>query len=350
MAKKKLYTVTLTLPDGRRKWYRGVTKKAAEEKRAADKELLGLGINVSENPTFKEVAERWYYLLKEDTLQTKSKEIMRGMLERNIYPVLGNLPIRSIKPANICYLMKTISGMSRSTNQKVVQYIKAIFAFAMDNDLIVKSPVLSTIKAGGVPTKEAEALTDQQCVALLQSVKGTRAYLFVLLLLYTGLRKGEALGLMWRDIDFEEARLRVERSIVHPESNPAGEINPNLKTANARRVIPIAPPLLEELKAAKQKSKSLYVFSMRGGSFLSRDSFRKMWGLVAKGNLGFKVHPHLLRHTCITRWVENGLDLKAVQYLAGHSSTDITMNIYAHYRKDQLLATTAEQLAKIAIG
>jgi hypothetical protein len=57
MAKKKLYTITLTLPDGKRKYYRGKTKKEAEAKRDKDKALLRRGIDISDNRTFKEVAE-----------------------------------------------------------------------------------------------------------------------------------------------------------------------------------------------------------------------------------------------------------------------------------------------------
>ena len=221
----------------------------------------------------------------------------------------------------------------------------------------------SSIKAAGAETEEVEALSDEQCAALLNAIRGTRAYLFVELLLYTGLRRGEALGLMWKDIDFNKAELSVCRSIVYTDDHPEGEINPDLKTTNARRNIPIVPWLLEDLKAAKKESNALYVFSMQGGAFLSKTSFRRMWDIIDRRTVGsetkrslldrvldFKVHPHQLRHTCITRWIENGMDLKEAQYLAGHATADITMNIYAHYRKAQLLSGTAAKMAATKIG
>ena len=233
----------------------------------------------------------------------------------------------------------------------------------MDNDLILKSPVPFSIKASGAKTEEVEALTDEQCAALLNAVRGTRAYLFIELLLYTGLRRGEALGLMWKDINFKDAELKVCRSIVYTEDHPEGEINSALKTANARRVIPIVPWLLEDLKDAKAKSNALYVFSMQDGSFLSKTSLRRMWDIIDRRTVGsetkrslvdrvldFKVHPHLLRHTCITRWIENGMDMKEAQYMAGHATADITMNIYAHYRKAQLLSGTAAKMAATKLG
>ena len=60
--------------------------------------------------------------------------------------------------------------------------------------------------------------------------------------------------------------------------------------------------------------------------------------------LDFDVHPHLLRHTCITRWFEQGLDIKEIQYLAGHSSVDITLEIYTHYQGKARRQQTADKI------
>ena len=101
MAKKNLYTVTLTLPTGKRKYYRGKTKKEAETKRDKDKMLLGSGVNIADESTFKDVAELWFYLFKEDQLHSKSKEIIQGTLTRHIYPMIGKKNVRDIKPRNV---------------------------------------------------------------------------------------------------------------------------------------------------------------------------------------------------------------------------------------------------------
>ncbi len=303
------------------------------------------GVNITGNPTVKEMAELWFRLFKED-LHAKSKETIRGILTRHIYPSLGDRKIREVKPADILFLMKSVSATSNSLQRKVLQYTRSIFALAVDNDLILKSPVLSSIKAAGDTADEVEALTDQNCAELLEAVNGTRAYLFVELLLYTGLRRGEALGLMWSDIDFLNSELTVSRSIVYTEENPAGEVNADLKTANARRTIPIMPWLLEDLNKKKLKSTGLYVFSMQDGRNLSKSSFRALWKIVRRRckKLGFSVHPHQLRHTCITKWVESGMDVKEAQYYAGHASADITMNINAHYRRVQRKKESIEKM------
>ena len=359
--KKKIVTVTLTLPDGSRKFYRGSTKKEAEAKRDKDKVAMSHGIDICDDSTFQQIGDQWYQLFKVDNLHVRSLETIEGTLRRYVYPILGHRMVKDIRPADIAALMKSVSSMSKSTQRKVLQATKAICRFAVDNDLILKSPVLSSIKAGGADPEEVEALTDEQCRRLLDAISGTRASLFVKLLLYTGLRKGEALGLMWKDIDFDHCSLAVNRSIVYPVNNRAGEINTDLKTANAHRVIPITPDLLEALRAEKNKSKSVYVFSMKNGKFLSESSFRRMWDLIKYRSSGtssgktklqrtidFDVHPHQLRHTCITKWIEHGMGPEEAQYLAGHATPDITMNIYTHYRKKQRFAATAAKMAAIS--
>ena len=61
----------------------------------------------------------------------------------------------------------------------------------------------------------------------------------------------------------------------------------------------------------------------------------------------FDVHPHLLRHTCITRWFESGLDIKEVQYLAGHADPSITLGIYTHYMAQERRKETAAKIRAV---
>ena len=65
--------------------------------------------------------------------------------------------------------------------------------------------------------------------------------------------------------------------------------------------------------------------------------------------LDFTVHPHQLRHTCCTRWIEAGLTPKEAQYLMGHASPDITMGIYTDFRAQQELPKTAEKICSEAL-
>ena len=87
---------------------------------------------------------------------------------------------------------------------KVLGVMRMGFDCAVENGLIFRSPC-AKIKAGGVPTEEKVPLTPEQCAALEDATKGTRAYLFVLIGLYTGLRREEICGLRWSDLDLNAA-------------------------------------------------------------------------------------------------------------------------------------------------
>lgn len=362
---EKTYTLTLKLPDGSRKYFRGKTKKEAEQKRDAAKFQLGMGVDISCNTTVKELAETWYRIYKEDNadIHVRSKEIIRGTMDRYVIPKLGRMKVTDVKPLHIQSIMMSVSGYSKSTQKKVLQILRAVFNTAVENGMIARTPIPSSIKAGGAAPAEKRPLTDAQCEALLEAVKGTRAYLFVLILLHSGLRAGEALGLMWKDFDFEAGTVTVNRSIVYPDSNRRGEVNPDMKTPASHRTIPLPWSVVAELKAERKKNHSVWVFSMQDGSFLSRDSYEGILEVIrcrtkgatptqrelVKRTLDFHVHPHLLRHTCITRWFEKGLDVKEVQYLAGHARVDVTLGIYTHYCADRRGAETAAKIRSMAV-
>lgn len=356
-------TVTLTLPDGSRKYFRGRTRKEAEKKRDECKVKLALGWDVGSKLTFKEAAESWLedYKARKD-IHPRTVETTEGIFTRYLIPYLGDYKIVNIKPAHIDRMLRNMADLSRSTQDKALTYANMVFKKAMENDIIPKSPCMNK-KPIAKSSEKVHALTDEQCERLLIATKGTRVYPFIVVCLFCGLRKGEALGLMWRDIDFDKRVLKVERSIVHTIENRNGMINRDMKTKSARRKIPMSPEVVEVLRAEKKKSSSIYVFSMKDGSFLSDASFRSMWAIVKYRTIGgpstgdyvkpvldFDVHPHQLRHTCCTRWLANGMTPKEAQYLMGHTTADVTMNIYAEYQESQHFDETAKKISSDSLS
>lgn len=164
------------------------------------------------------------------------------------------------------------------------------------------------------------------------------------------LRREEALGLMWADVNFDTHCVHVRRTNVFIGNRNI--VSENMKSDAAKRDIPMAPWVEEALRAAScSPDRALYVAPGADWRAMTQASFRSVWhAVVARTTddpdlidtpvpkhpdiirtLDFHVHPHLLRHTCITRWVEEGLQPKEVQYLAGHATPDMTMRVYAHY-------------------
>ena len=352
------FRVSITLPNGKRQYFSGKTLKEAEEKRDKARLLIAGGWDIGNDVTFREMAEAYLEDYKSQRrLHDRTKETTEGIFRRYLIPELGQMKIRQIKPAHIDKLLRNNSHLSVSTQKKILSYAGQIFDKAIENDIIPKSPTHNKKPTADKPEK-VKALTDEQCTKLLTATKGTRIYPFLVVLLFCGLRKGEALGLMWKDIDFENKRMKIERSVVYLDSNKNGVINNLLKTEASRRVIPMSPEVIEVLKDLKRKTKSVYVFAMQNGSYLSEGSFRSMWKLIDYRTIGgpstgdyiektldFHVHPHQLRHTFCTRCLASGMTPKEVQYLMGHATSDMTMDVYADYIASQQLESTAIKLS-----
>lgn len=339
----KLCTVTLTLPDGTRKYFRGKTREIAEAKREDARRLMGQGIDISQDLTLAELTQLWFDTVKRPhlsggTIYTDKTNINNHVLQ----PFIAGMCIRDIKPAHIITAMNNISHLSHSVQSKVLMHFKGIFDFAVDNNLILKSPVLSTIKARGAHAKEKVPLTPEQTSELLRATEGTRAHVAIALMAGAGLRREEASGLMWEDLDLENGILHVRHAIPFIRGQKP-EVTTQLKSEAAKRNIPMPLWLIDILRREKAQTNSVFVLHRLNGQCLTLSSFNRMWETGEK-RVDFDVHPHLLRHTCITRWVETGLDMKEVQYLAGHSSPEMTMRVYAHYDRAARFEATTERI------
>lgn len=366
MAKKKgtkLYTRTVTALNGKRKYVRASTPEELERKVQQLKAEIGAGVDVSSDVTVHQLAQTWYNVYKKPHLREGGQAAVKNTVNNHILQIIGPMKVRDVKPVHIRQVMAAESTLSKSQQRKTIQALRGIFRAGVENGIIIKSPVPEELKAAGKDTEEKIPLTVAQSKQLLDTVRGTRAYLPIAILLGTGLRREELCGLMWSDIDLDAGEISVNR--VRTFYDNAGAFSDALKSKAARRTIPTPDWLTEALRAAHAQATSLYVLHTKTGAPLTKDSFRSMWEIITsrttenpkllgkpiderhpniKYGIDFHVHPHLLRHTCITRWFEAGLDVKTVQYLAGHETPEITLKIYTHYLKEEREAVTRQTI------
>ena len=243
--------------------------------------------------------------------------------------------------------------------------LKCVFYTAERSQILEHNPCEGISGKGGKPAKKREALTDQQVAVLLDTVKGLPPYLFVMLGLYSGLRREEILALQWDCVFLDEPTpyLSVRRAWRTEHNRPV--VSTVLKSKAAKRDIPIPKCLVDCLREAKGNSHSDYVIADSNGEPLAASQFQRVWqyvvvrstkprnyykyvngqsikytvtptlGMTQKNQpkirytLDFDVTPHQLRHTYITNLLYAGVDPKTVQYLAGHENSKTTMDIYA---------------------
>lgn len=347
------YRKRIKMPDGT---YKDIRAKTKEELRAKLYDLetaVRQGLVLDDKTTVAELAAEWYNNRKQKWSYSRRGDYTNA-INTHICPVIGAMKVKEVKPEHCQRILSNMAGMSNSSQSKVVTTLKQIFDCAEENGLILRSPC-ARLKAGGERTKEKTPLTPEQCQALVDATRGTKAYLFVMLGLYAGLRREEICGLRWNDVDLnaDTPHLTVNNA-VRFEGNQGIFPSP-LKTPAANRTIPLPPQLVAALREAKRTSCSVFVVPASTGSNATKQTVRSIMAIIERRKvktgqnphpqrspqtLTFDVTPHQLRHTYITRLCESGMNVKQIQYLAGHSSVQLTLNIYTHVtnnRPDQLI-------------
>ena len=269
------------------------------------------------------------------------------MLELHVYPYIGAKKLRDVRAPMIRKIMNSCDGLSLGTQKIIRTLLRSIFDSAMDDDLLMRSPVPKKLELSGKSTSETEALTEEQETELLDASKGLLVEPFVLALMDTGMRRGEATGLMWSDVDFDANVLHIRRHVVTDRKGRT-EIVDGAKTDSGVRDIPMTQRLKDYLIDRKKHSSSVFVFPNSNGGVYSASALTALWASLDR-RVGYHTHPHQLRHTYATKLFESGLDIKQVQYVMGHADPETTLNVYTHYRKSMREQSTIQQV-RAALG
>lgn len=356
--KPKYLTKALRCPDGTRKYIRGKTQAELDKKVREAQAQLGMGININDNTTVAELAQTWVDVYKRPNVKPQTLRNTLIHLNNHILPCIGGMKVRDVKPADCARVMACSTNLSRNVQGSVLSTMRALFCCAIENSIIAKTPVTYSIKARGTPSEARVPLTVDQTSALCRAAlthPNKYLYTFIALCCYAGLRRGEALGLNFKNVDLRAGVIHVREQYV--SYGGKGYVTTELKTPNSNRDVPIPPVLLAHLSQLKGNRTDGYIFDVDSRS-LSNTIASAMRGLCAvdengapvkrrrKGSLPFYAHPHLLRHTYATRCFEAGMDIKEVQYLLGHSKPSMTMEIYVHYMAHARQEDTARKIER----
>ncbi|MDY6797016.1 MAG: site-specific integrase [Actinomycetota bacterium] len=305
----------------------GSTKKSAETlKVELEKQKASgtLGKPKPENPTFSEFCER-FIKIKEKEVKATTLADYKQAIKNYLKPSFGNTRMTEITPSQIQAYLAYMGEkeISPATTGKTYRVLKVILRKAISLEIINKDPTIA-INPPRVERREMDFLDDEEVKKLLDAAEGDMHPLLSIAC-FTGLRQGEILALRWQDVDFDMGIIRVVRSY-----NPQHDFT-DLKTSSSRRAVPMIPTLKSFYKECGEPTLKTLLFSNRDGNPIDRSNLitrRFEWTLEKAGVK--RVRFHDLRHTYASLCISAGVDPKALQQSLGHSSIQVTMDIYAH--------------------
>ena len=233
----------------------------------------------------------------------------------------------------------------------------------MDNDLVFRN-VFRKVKVPKRGSAKRQPITEDQKALILRTWRGHRMGVPALILLFTGMRRGELIALTWNDVDLKNRVISVTKAAAFNGNQP--EIKAPKSNAGIR-TIPIPEQLVPILRETKSSGKSLYVCPDAGGGIMSDRGWLTSWNsyqhylnIQAGGKDASRSNPkivavepftaHQLRHTYATMLYDAGMDVKTAQELLGHADPSVTMNIYTHLstqKKDAALQALSAHFAQL---
>jgi integrase len=296
--------------------------------------------------TLREYADTWLETVK-PTIRPNTYRAYEQALRLRVLPDLGDTPLSDLnRPQLKVWFVRLLGQFKSSTAGHAVVTIHALLQSAVEDEVLPKNPATGLRRAlRGVSKSRTRRppLTREQLSALLEAARrDPDTYPHVVLLAYTGLRAGEAIGLQWGDVDFSKRTIRIERQV-----HQYGEVAP-VKTVTGSGVIPMASQLSRVLWMVRTQREMLeekwrvphspWILFPDLNDGTSGNSARKiLTGCVKRAlkraGLPMTFSPHSLRHTVATLLLEEGVDLKFIQNLLRHSSISITADTYGHAAK-----------------
>ena len=298
-----------------------------------------------------QVASQWSEVGISERVRQSTANGYIDIYDRYIKPYLGHRPITEIDVNEIdAWLLHLKSkGLSASTRKKARQTCNTIFKFAIRKRCALQNPVVdSQVPANepGSPTRVQRPLALKEAHSYLEYFRNTDLDLFIYLALFTGMRRGEIIGLNWSDIDFDELTISINRTakettLKRSDGSSKTELvlNPP-KTAHSNRKIPIEKEVLlafkrrqnklrkQKLKAGAAWLETDAVFTTDFGTRSFPSNIYKRYVNLHKGSGLRYVRPHDLRHTVAVLGLDAEIPVEVISRLLGHSTISVTMDIY----------------------
>ncbi len=295
--------------------------------------------------------EKLEELVKETALKRFEIAHLAGISESSLRNCLAGNNISQKTAGKIAaYFEKSVDELFTSqedkclSNNTILYYhrvLSSVFSTAVQWQVIFSNPC-ERVKPPKVKRKEARYLDEYEAAELLKALDGEpfKYVTMIQLLLYTGLRRSELMGLEWQDIDFLNRCIHVSRNSLYLSDK--GLYEGNTKTESSNRVIKLPDNAVQLLKEYRQYQDSIIqemgtawqgtgrLFTTKDGKPMHPDTLSGWFHEFVKRKGLPDVSVHSLRHTHATLMIAAGVNIKTVSSRLGHASVTTTGNIYTH--------------------
>jgi integrase len=349
--------------------FEGTKKEAvAEEARLLREREEGTYARPSKLSVEQFLLDYWLVKVKNETAP-RTEEGYRQIAEGHIIPDFGKVQLDKIRPLHIQQYLnrkrtpESESGKKPLSGQTVKHHysvLRQMFNFAVQLRLLAINPVLS-VSPPKADVKEQQVLDERQTAQLLNAAKGTELFVPLSIAAYTGVRRGELLGAMWKDVSWEAKTLSVVRTLQRSED---GFRWGQPKSRKSKRTIALSPSLMTILSQHKRDQAKRKL--RKGGEYQDNDLIcaREDGQPWDPSNLSFafrefqdsldlpRIRLHDLRHGHCTHLLKANMPLKLVSDRMGHSTIAITGDLYGHVLEgqDRLAATVLDEVMKKAFA
>lgn len=282
----------------------------------------------------------WLESWLDGVVRTKNRprtlERYRGVAQQYLIPLLGNHRLDHLSVLHVQGAIDLLhdQGVGARTLQQVRTVLSAALSRAERSELVHRN-VARLVEIPSYQPKEIHPWTLQDARRFLTAVRGHQWEIGYVLLLIYGMRRGEAIGLRWSDIDFDAGAIHVRQQLQRIDGKVvAGEV----KTAAGRRTLPLVPMLrtLLEAHASARDTRVLgeadedLVLTSKTGAPIEPGNFARTFYLTAERAGLRRITVHQTRHTAATLLKSMGVQARDVQLILGHSNVSTTQQLYQH--------------------
>ena len=335
------------------KYVSAPTRRELQIVKAAVKEHFIFGRAIPKDQQFCEYAEQWYTLKKEPFISDASRTSYKSCFMKHILPEFGLQQMKAISSAQIQEFVNGFARTSKSQITMIIGTLKQIFSSAYADGMIERDPTVALIRPKASKKDARRPLTKEETARVLEVIRTHPEGMFLAVLYYLGVRRGEALGLKWGDFDFKEDQVHIQRDIDFTGSTACeGE----LKTDASDRYVPV-PSELKEILLANREASDAYLFHTKKDVPFSQGTYKRTWArlMVACGCVEWRevkegtsrpddilkqvkpsITPHFFRHNYVTLLYESGVDPLVAMKIVGHTDYQTTASIYTHLKEETL--------------